>query len=83
MSSSFCTKDFAKTKRDDLIAPGSTSLTNRVLDFKAVKHELESFTVDVLAAYNTLDEPEKVIVIPPKEWYDERAELVLPLHMNF
>ena len=78
-----CARDFAKTKRDDLVAPGSTSLTNRVIDFKAVKHELESFTVDVLSAYNTLDEPEKVIVTPPKEWYDERAVMGLPLNVKW
>jgi hypothetical protein len=67
-----CARDFAKTKRTDLFAPGSTALTNRVIDFKAVKLNLDTYTVDVVAAYNTIDEPELVIVTPPPEWYAER-----------
>ena len=61
-----CARDFAKTKRTDLFAPGSTALTNRVIDFKAVKMGLDTYTVDVVAAYNTIDEPEQVIVTPPE-----------------
>ena len=68
-----CARDFASDKRDDLFAPGATSLTNRVIDLKAVKNGLCTYTVDVTAAYNTLDEPELVYVRPPKEWLDHRA----------
>jgi hypothetical protein len=68
-----CARDLAKTKRTDLFAPGSTALINRVIDFKAVKLGLDTYTVEVVAAYNTIDESEQVIVTPPSEWYDERA----------
>lgn len=69
-----CARDFASDKRDDLFAPGATSLTNRVIDLKAVKNGLGTYTVDVTAAYNTLEEPELVYVRPPQEWLDERAK---------
>jgi len=57
----------------DLFAPGSTQLTRRVIDFKAVRRGLCSYTVDVVAAYNTLEEPEDVVVTPPAEWLQLQA----------
>jgi hypothetical protein len=68
-----CARDFARTKRMDLFAPGSTQLTSRVIDLKAVRRGLCGYTVDVTAAYNTLDEPENVVVTPPVEWLQLRA----------
>jgi hypothetical protein len=73
LKSRLCAIDFAKFKRDDLFALGSNSLTNRVIDFKATKLGMDTYTADVTVAYNTIDEPEDVVVKPPQEWLDQRA----------
>ena len=64
-----CARDFANTRRDDLFSPGSTRLTERLIDFKAVKSGYTTFSLDVKAAYNSLKEPEQVVVKPPVEWF--------------
>jgi len=37
--------------------------------------------LDVHAAYNILDEPEAVLVYPPREWLDEQAAQGLPTNV--
>ena len=67
-----CARDFANERREDLFAPGSTSLTSRVIDLRALHCNCDSYTIDVTAAYNRLEEPENVVVIPLREWLQER-----------
>jgi hypothetical protein len=69
-----CARDYNTTKRDDLFAPGSSTLTNKIIDFVAEKRGYESWELDVTAAYNTLPEPEDVYMKPPKEWLELRRE---------
>ena len=69
-----CARDLARKKREDLFAPGENSLTGRVIDLKGTQLELDRYTLDVQGAYNTLPEPESVVVKPPQEWLDHRAE---------
>ena len=61
LKSRWCARDFNKNgKRTDLFAPGSQKDTGRLIDFKAVKRDYVTFTVDISAAYNTLPEQELV-----------------------
>ena len=78
LKSRWCARDFNKNgKRTDLFAPGSQKDTGRLIDFKAVKRDYVTFTVDISAAYNTLPEQELVYCRPPKEWLSHRAKLGL------
>lgn len=67
-----CARGFANDKRDDLFAPGRTALTSRVIDLKALHCNYDTYTTDVTAAYNRFEEPENVVVTPPREWLQER-----------
>ena len=69
-----CARDYNTVKRDDLFAPGSSTLTNKIIDFVAEKRGYESWELDVTAAYSTLPEPETVYLKPPKEWLELRRE---------
>ena len=64
-----CARDFNNTKRDDLFAPGSQSIASRLVDFRKSRYPgMVSYTIDIAAAHNTIDEPDNVVVIPPPEW---------------
>jgi len=76
LKSRWCARDFNKAgKRTDLFAPGSQKDTSRLIDFKAVKRDYVTFTVDISAAYNTLPEHELVYCKPPAEWLEHRAKV--------
>ena len=67
-------RDFAKKKRDDLFAAGSTRRTDRIVDVIATKYGYTSFEVDERAAYNCLPELEDVACVPPEEWLQARRD---------
>ena len=69
-----CARDLARKKRDDLFAPGENALTGRVIDYKGTQCDLDRYTLDVQGAYNTIPEPEHVVVKPPQEWLDWQAQ---------
>jgi len=64
--------------RDDVFAPASSSLTSRVVDYIAMKDDLDesdpmcTFVVDCTSAFYQTPEEEEAYVLPPVEWMEAR-----------
>ncbi|CAK0865232.1 unnamed protein product [Prorocentrum cordatum] len=56
--------------RDDLFTPGSAPISNRLIDFVALKRGFEVMTLDATGAFYRAPEHEDVVVDPPQEYLD-------------
>ncbi|CAK0881954.1 unnamed protein product, partial [Prorocentrum cordatum] len=56
--------------RDDLFTPGSAPISNRLIDFAALKRGFEVMTLDATDAVYQAPEHEDVVVDPPQEYLD-------------
>ncbi|CAK0835553.1 unnamed protein product [Prorocentrum cordatum] len=56
--------------RDDLFTPGSAPISNRLIDFVALKRGFEVMTLDATDAFYQAPEHEDAVVDPPQEYLD-------------
>ncbi|CAK0808372.1 unnamed protein product [Prorocentrum cordatum] len=54
--------------RDDLFTPGSAPISNRLIDFAALKRGFEVMALDATGAFYRAPEHEDVVVDPPQEY---------------
>ncbi|CAK0847992.1 unnamed protein product, partial [Prorocentrum cordatum] len=59
--------------RDDLFTPGSAPISNRLIDFVALKRGFEVMALDATDAFYQAPEHEDVVVDPPQEYLDRRT----------
>lgn len=62
-------------KRDDLFAPGTTTITMRLMKLMACRKRLRTLTGDISNAFFHAPEHEEVYYQPPDEWCEENPEM--------
>ncbi|CAK0797434.1 unnamed protein product, partial [Prorocentrum cordatum] len=63
-------KQWRSGARDDLFTPGSAPISNRLVEFVALKRGFEVITLDATDAFYQAPEHEDVVVDPPQEYLD-------------